>query len=122
MASCLGDVVLKQLIAALLFALASSGAWATDANHLLSDCERTLTSQIDPRSGVAMGYCLGFLAAVLEMQAPHLCPPASAEGVQAISVFVHYARTHPRHELASAVVLDAFRDAWPCPKGVETTQ
>ena len=130
---------MKRLIA-LLVALVPSSAWAGCANLVLSDCEQLLQTlaasgdKVRYRDSASAGECSGFITAVREMNAmlsagqgkPGLgyCAPSKSDGIQAIRVFVHYAQTHPGQpdRPAVALILDAFRDAWPCPKGVETTQ
>ena len=70
-------------------------------------------------------YCLGFVAASLDMINLHVdalngippyCAPEKVTVKQATDVVTAYLATNPkdRHQVAAALVTLAVREAWPC--------
>ena len=121
-----------RLMATCAFLLISSSAFAESAEELLSAC-RPVTKA--PVSGDSVqfeqtydtGFCWGAFSAVQKSiilvdnrKQPlyGVCPPPTSTRTQTIAIFIQYAETHPQrlHEHYLFVVVDALREAFPCPK------
>jgi hypothetical protein len=107
---------------------------AGDGNTLLEYC-RDAIQDYDAGGGGGVlvsyhgGYCTGFVAGALEMHRayyvsqsgstlrPLFCVPAQGiRVIQGMRILVHYLETHPErlHLQELVLVIEAFRDAFPC--------
>jgi hypothetical protein len=75
----------------------------------------------DSDEPVAAGMCVGLMkglvfAQTVAQREKVYCVPPSASTVQVAHVFVEYLEAHPErlHEDALMLVLEAFKNAWPC--------
>ena len=69
--------------------------------------------------GFANGFCYGYTTAVTEMtlgSSDDICLPERIGREQLVEVILAYLRQHPQqsNELAYALVIRSFREAWPC--------
>jgi len=101
-------------------------------NTLLDACRMAI--RLDENGGAggpedapfSAGLCYGFLLGMGEMNAaytalhpraqPFLCPPREFNEQQGARIILRYLDTHPEqlHLPGGALVLDAFRAAFPC--------
>ena len=84
-----------------------------DGNKLLKDCEPDEVNFSD-------GMCYGYIAGVYDQgrYTPRACIPNGVTLKQLIDVTKQYLRDTPakRHQGADVLIVQAFRDAWPCPE------
>src|SRR6266446_2257262 len=66
------------------------------------------------------GIVLGIASVGQHLSPPEwqFCPPATASAQQLAQVAVNYREAHPQQaqEDFTKVILEAFHDAWPCPR------
>jgi hypothetical protein len=120
---------MNRLIAAvvLMFAVAGpvrAGSFV-NGNELLGRC----TSESGFDSGLCRGYLQGIVDASVALatwefkqddggRRPGTCLPNDVTVGQVVDVWLKYAKEHPekRHLAAASLTLNAFEDAWPCPR------
>ena len=69
--------------------------------------------------GFANGFCYGYATAITEVLVGSndgICLPQRIGRERLVEVIVDYVRAHPQDssELAYALVMRSFREAWPC--------
>jgi hypothetical protein len=77
-------------------------------------CRTVTAQQLDKPPGFMAGLCAGIVVLPERMR---FCPPPSSTNAQQQRVVVLYAEKHPErlHENFKRLVVDALREAWPCP-------
>jgi len=81
----------------------------------------------DPSYPAAMGYCLGYIDAVLDYHAaltagpkydPIVCPGSSLTRKEVVAVVLEWSKTNTQHLQSEAPVEGVMRalvEKWPCP-------
>jgi hypothetical protein len=117
---------MKAMLTGAMLALriATAGAEDYSANYWLPHCKEVVEQRpIDEgRFGLAM-FCAGVVQgiAVMALNAPEAgrCakPPHDVSRQQLVRVVVRYIEARPQrmHEFFPSLVLEALREAWPCP-------
>jgi hypothetical protein len=90
--------------------------WGT-GNSILPGCRAGLAGQ--QSEPAARGFCMGIVEAYLSLQPPYSawCKPQGVTVGQGVRVAVSFIDRNPGrlHERFTQLVVDAFREAWPCP-------
>lgn len=124
------ELMMVFLTTSSAFALGTS---PTDGNQLLKNCKeyvRTVDSGTASKTEfVESGYCLGYVTGVIDDHfmwqisesspldpAKHFCLPDGVTPDQAVRVLLKWLDDHPArlHERAIDLILNAFRDSFPC--------
>jgi Rap1a immunity proteins len=118
------DWIMRLTLAVVSCLLAVPAFAAPDvnsANFILPHCRAAL--QLDKPPGFMSGLCAGIIDALVGVssilpEGMRFCPPASSTNAQQQRVVVLYVEKHPErlHENFKHLVVDALREAWPCPK------
>lgn len=109
---------------ALIGALASGSAMASDGNGLLQQCQALIRSMDDQGPATyADGQCLGLVQGVTDMlllyqdQLPQkFCVPQNVTYGQGVRIVVKYLQDHPSflNNKDTVLVLAAYHDAYGC--------
>ena len=76
---------------------------------------RALLAQLDD-SRLGQGYCLGYVAALVDFPLG-ICAPGNATYGEALRVVTSYVEARPdrQHESFGGLAMEALQQAWPCP-------
>jgi hypothetical protein len=85
---------------------------------LLANCAHAARIDVDPAADLPSedGFCVGYIFGVDDATGRDHCRPEGTTLIQNVRVVVKYLNDHPEklHEKASTLILQAFRDAFPC--------
>ena len=110
------------VVSCLLSAPALAAPDVNSANFILPHCRAA--QLLDKPPGFMSGLCAGIVDALVGVssvlpQGMWFCPPPDSTNAQQQQqqVIVLYAEKHPErlHENFKHLVVDALREAWPCP-------
>ena len=85
-----------------------------EAFEVMPGCRALLAQLAESRLG--QGYCLGYVAALVDFPLG-ICAPGTATYGQAVRVVTSYVDARPdrQHEPFAGLAMEALRQAWPCP-------